>query len=98
LQYTGLVPRREFRLVEARGERFRFYYEGDSDVLHITARHGITDEDAIATFFEATVTEWNEANSRFESSSETHILYWTRHAHDGSVIIISCSRREYGNA
>ena len=78
------MPRREFRLVEAGGERFRFYYEDETEVLHITVRHGTTDEDAVAAFFDATSTEWNEANRRFESVSETHRLYWARHGLDGS--------------
>jgi hypothetical protein len=47
------MPRRLALIVEAGGERFRFYYDRERpEVLHITIRHGTTPEDAIRTFFE----------------------------------------------
>lgn len=55
---------------------------------------GTTPEDAIRTFFEGEARPWDEARSRFETLTETHILYWTRHEHDQSVIVISCFERE----
>ncbi len=79
-------------------ERFRFYYEGDSQELHITVRHRTTVDDAVAAFFEAITFEWDEAHLRWESVSGTHVLLWTRHAFDGSIVVISCMRREVGNA
>ena len=87
-----LVPRREARILEARGERFRFYWDGE--VLHIEQRHGTTTDDAIATFFDGGPSQWDTEHRRYETLSETHGIYWARHAHDGSVIIISCWKRE----
>ena len=84
------VPVRRALIVEANGELFRFYYDRDrSDQLHIVARHGARPEDTIATFFRG-VTIWNDRSMRYETLTETHCLYWTRHAHDRSVIIVSC--------
>jgi hypothetical protein len=88
------MPRRDFRLVEARGERFMFFLDGESEELHITRRHGTTDADAVSTFFEAGTTSWNEERLRWESLSETHLHYWTRCSFDGSVLVITCLRRE----
>jgi hypothetical protein len=94
LQYNNPVPRREALIVEALGERFRFYYDIDlPEVLHITLQHGTTPMEAISTFFEGQPGVWDEGHSRFETMTESHGLYWTRHAYDGSVIVISCFRR-----
>ena len=64
------------------------------ELLHITLRHGTTPEDAIRTFFEGTISAQSESRARFETAAATHRLYWTRHAHDQSVIVISCFERE----
>lgn len=81
-------------IIEANGERFRFYYDrGHPEILHITLHHGTTPEDAVWTFFEGTTGPWNEAQERYETVTESHGIYWTRHAHDQSVIIISCFTR-----
>ena len=86
---------REALIIEAGGERFRFYYDLERpEVLHITRRHGTVPEEAIRAFFEGRTGPWNEARVRFETETETHGLYWTRHPHDQSVIVISCFARE----
>jgi hypothetical protein len=89
------MPIREARIITAGGERFRFYYDLEvPELLHVTLRHGTTPEDAIRTFFEGEAGPWDGARSRFETLTDTHILYWTRHEHDQSVIVISCFERE----
>lgn len=89
------MPIREALIIEDGGERFRFYYDLDvPEVLHVTVRHGTTPEEAIRTFFEGEERPWDEARQRFETATDTHGLYWTRHPHDGSVIVISCFERE----
>jgi hypothetical protein len=83
--------RRRALIVEANGERFRFYYDLDQpEVLHITLRHSTTPRDAIQTFFSGSPSTWDQTYSRFETYTENHGLLWTRHAHDHSVIVISC--------
>jgi hypothetical protein len=46
------VARREAFIVEANGERFRYYDAEHPQILHITLRHGTTPVDAVRTFFE----------------------------------------------
>lgn len=93
LQYNAAVVRREALIIEAGGERFRFYYDREvPEVLHITLQHGTTPDDAVRVFFEGTAT-WYEAHQRFETVTRTHGLYWTRHVHDQSVIVINCFPR-----
>jgi hypothetical protein len=88
------VGRREALIIEASGVRFRFYYDRrHPESLHITQQHGTTPEEAIRTFFEGTTGAWNENRLRFETLTDTHGLYWTRHAFDQSVIVISCFTR-----
>jgi hypothetical protein len=97
LQYTGLVRIRQALILESGGERFRFYYDQEvPEVLHITLRHGTTPEEAIATFFSGETGPWDEARRRFETVTDTHGLYWTRHPHDAAVIMISCFEKETG--
>jgi hypothetical protein len=89
------VLRREALIIEAGGERFRFYYDVEHpEVLHITLRHRTSPEDAIRTFFEGGTHGWDNARARFESLTDTHGLYWARHPNDQSVIVISCFERE----
>lgn len=91
LHYNRPMPVREALIIEAGGERFRFYYDMEApDVLHITHRHGTTPAEAIRTFFADDLRPWNDRRQRYESASATHGLYWTRHPHDGSVIVITC--------
>jgi hypothetical protein len=88
------VGRREALIIEAGGEKFRFYYDREiPEVLHIALQHGTTPQDAIRVFFEGETHPWDEEHARFETVTSTHGLYWTRHAHDQSVIVISCFRR-----
>ena len=88
------MARREALIVEANGEHFRFYYDREHpEVLHITLRHETTPEDAIRIFFVGETTARDEARSRFETQTDTHAIYWTRHSFDQSVIIISCFKR-----
>jgi hypothetical protein len=88
------VAQRQALIVEARGERFRFYYDLEHpEVLHITLHHGTTPQDAIQTFFGGETGSWDQAHRRFETATETHAIYWTRHAHDQSVIVITCFKR-----
>ena len=86
------MERREALILAYEGERFRFYYEDDSSTLHIQVRHGTTTDDAIRTFIEGTTQVWDERHKRHTTYTETHGIYWVRHAHDDSVIIISCWR------
>jgi hypothetical protein len=89
------VPIREALIIEGGGERFRFYYDQEvPEVLHITLRHGAAPEDAIVTFFEGEASPWDEARQRYETITDTHGLYWTRHPNDHSVIVISCFERK----
>jgi hypothetical protein len=88
------MPVRQALLIEARGERFRFYYDRQNPaILHITLRHGTTPEDAVRTFFGGEAQPWDESHDRFMTLSPSHGIYWTRHAHDQSVIILSCFKR-----
>jgi len=92
LQYTFNV--REALIIEAGGERFRFYYDlGVPALLHISLRHGTTPEDAIRVFFEGQTFPWDDTHARYETLTDAHGLYWTRHIHDQSVIVISCFQR-----
>ncbi len=92
MQYNACV--REALILEAGGARFRFYYDVEiPEVLHITLRHGTTPDEAISVFFEGATAPWNAANARYETLTDTHALYWTRHIPDQSVIVISCFRR-----
>jgi hypothetical protein len=89
------MRRRAALIIEAGGERFRFYFDLEvPEVLHITLRHGTTPGDAVRTFFEGEAGPWDDARARSETVTETHGLYWTRHPHDGSVLVISCFERE----
>ena len=89
------MPIREALIIEAGGERVRFYYDVEvPEVLHIALRHGTTPEDAIRTFVEGEQQPWDVARQRLETATDTHGLYWTRHPHDGSVIVITCFHRE----
>lgn len=88
------MPRRQALIIEAGGERFRLD-DGldDPGTLHITRRHGTTATDAIRTFFAGATEPWDESRRRFETRTETRGLFWTRHAHDRSVVVISCFGR-----
>lgn len=76
--YTVNMPKHEYVefFDEATGQGFRFAYdEHVSNELHITVRHGTTPADAILTYFQGNKT-WNPDRLRYETESETHVLYW----------------------
>ena len=89
-----LMARRQALVIDANGERFRFYYDLEHpEALHITVRHNTTPEDAIRMFFTGDAPLEDAVHSRMVTLTQTHGLYWTRHAHDQSVIVISCFGR-----
>lgn len=67
----------------------------DPTVLHITARHGTTADEAIATFMDGQ-TIWDGSHKRFETFTETHGLYWFWWERDRRVGVISCFLRKDG--
>lgn len=88
------MPIRDVLFIETRGERFRFYFDAEEPgSLHIWARHRMTANEAIRVFFEGEGGEWDPMHMRFETRLEDLTLYWTRHRHDDSVLVISCFRR-----
>lgn len=90
------MPKRRYREVTelVTGIRFRFAYDAVNPMrLHIEARHDVTVEDAIRTYLERRTTVWNEVNKRWESESNTHVLYWALHA-SSAVLVITCFRKE----
>jgi hypothetical protein len=88
------VAARHALIIESQGERFRLYYDiEEPSVLHITRRHGTTPEEAVRTFFAGVTESWDESHLRRETHTDTHGPFWTRHAHDHSVIVISCFKR-----
>jgi hypothetical protein len=61
---------------KANGIRFLFKFDQEApDLLHIYARHLMTPDDAIETFFSG-LTVWNAEYKRFETRTMTHVLYW----------------------
>ena len=88
------MAQRRALIIEAGGERFRFYYDLEQpEVLHITLHHGTTPREAIRTFFEGETSAWDETHGRFETVTGTHGIYWTRHPHDQSVLMITSFKR-----
>lgn len=84
-------PSRKWARRRSQGHLFLFKYEEEApDLLHIYVRHLTTPEDAIRTFF-AGQTTWNERHQRFETESETHIVYWFwLDESNKKVLVISC--------
>lgn len=82
----------KFKIVKAQGHTFIFKYDPDDpEILHIYARHLTTIADALDVFFHASFTTWNAQHRRFESSTETHGLYWLwKDEAKKVVVIISC--------
>ena len=76
------------------GTRFRFAYDGTNPTgLHIEVRHEVRADEAIRAYLERQTTNWNEMHKRWESESETHVLFWALHA-SGAVLVITCFRKE----
>ncbi len=88
------MPR--YKPVRSHGFTFLFAYDQtDPALLHIFARHLTTIEDALRTWFDPQAEDvWNEQRQRFETRSETHVLYWTWLEDGQTVLIISCFTRE----
>jgi hypothetical protein len=78
-------------IVKENGILFFFKYDqSDPTQLHIFVRHLASIEDALDAYFDGT-TLWNEENQRFESTNETHTLYWFwLDEKNTKVMIISC--------
>jgi len=83
--------RRRVKTTE-RGIEFHFFYEkGSESNLHITAVHGTTANDAIATYFDG-ITDYDAGHRRFVTTTATHTLFWNWIEQDKSVYVISCIR------
>jgi hypothetical protein len=78
----------------ASGIRFVFKKEaGHPEMLHIYARHVMEPEDAIETYF-AGRTIWNARRERYETTSETHTLYWYWLEERRVVMVVTCFRED----
>ena len=89
------MPKRQYAVITERrtGISFRFALEtAEPVVLHIEARHSVTADEAIRAFLDRQTTIWNDANKRWESESDTHVLYWALHAR-GEILVITCFRK-----
>ena len=73
------------------GVKFVFAFdEVDPSLLHIFARHLVTPEIAIKTWWEGDKEVWNEKHRRYETSSNTHTIYWFWLKKDKVVMVITC--------
>jgi hypothetical protein len=82
----------KYKHQRARGITFVFKYDDIApEHLHIYARHLTSPRDAITAFF-ASKPQWNDKNQRFETYSDTHVVYWFWLKKDAVVMIISCIR------
>lgn len=74
-----------------RGVTFFFKCEPEQpDLLHIFVRHLTTIEDALTVFFESEEV-FNKKYSRYESSNDTHTIYWNWiNESEKKIIIITC--------
>jgi hypothetical protein len=75
---------------------FLFAYERDApDLLHIFARHTTTPEDVFEVWFDAANKDIrNEERRRFETSNDTHTVYWKFSDLEPEVVfVITCFRR-----
>ena len=69
-------PKRRFDKYTAKGIEFYFKYDDVApDLLHIYARHLTAPTEAIETYFYGETT-WNERYKRFETSTDSHGIYW----------------------
>lgn len=95
--------KRPYKVTE-NGFGFHFAWDPDDPAqLHITVRHLTDIDDALDAFFERDHspkgnTLWNEPRKRFETRTETHILFWNwRDPSQTQVRIISCINRKGGS-
>ena len=77
-----------------RGHVFLFKYDTDDEtVLHIYARHLTQPSEAIECFFAGKTTRNHERN-RYETTTETHCLYWFwMNEAERVVYVITCFTR-----
>lgn len=77
-----------------RGVTFFFKYEPpENDLLHIFIRHLITMEEAITVFFDSETT-FNKKHNRYESSNDTHTIYWNWiNEIEKKIIVITCFKK-----
>lgn len=79
------------KYVYSNGFHFHFKYDPNfPKLLHITAKHQTTEEDAIKTFFGGQ-TIWNEKHKRFQTIllNKTLYWYWFRNK-PKKVMVITC--------
>lgn len=76
-----------------RYNNYTFYFKHEPELpelLHIYVRHLTNTTDAISTFFLGTV-RWNKKRNRFETTSNSHCLYWTwLDEKNLKILIITC--------
>jgi hypothetical protein len=82
--------------VRSGGVVFVFKYDlDDPSILHIFARHLMTVDDALRTWFDEDAEDtWNDEYGRFETRSDTRVLYWKWLTEAERVLVISCFTRE----
>lgn len=77
---------------KASGIVFVFKYDDkDPELLHIFARHLMTERDALRIWFEGT-TKWNKECDRHETRTSTEEVTWLWLEQNKAVMIISCYR------
>lgn len=85
--------RKRYERIDEQGISFLFAYEPDTDLLHIFARHATTPEDVFEVWFDDTLDDfWNTARERYETSNDTHTVYWME-MNPTTVFVITCFRR-----
>ncbi len=94
--------RRTRLIVESEGIRFHFFYDKQlTNSLHVEARHQVSVQQAVDTFFngdEAKKTVWNGQRHRFETCFDGLCLYWAWLAKGSEVVVISCFPFNQGEA
>ena len=88
------MRQRRFYRIRDRSTGLIFVFKVDEDapeLLHIYARHVTTPEEAIDTFIRGETT-WNEERQRFETSTDTHCVFWFWLQQDAIVMVVSCFR------
>ena len=84
----------KYKVVYYKEYKFIFKFENDTkeEMLHIWIRHTTEPKDAIKTFLEGN-TIWNKQNKRFETTNETHSVFWFWLDEDKKeIMIITCFR------
>jgi hypothetical protein len=84
----------QYKAVQKGKLTFLFKYDRNNPaLLHISARHLTTIEDALNVFFN-TIPIWNERYNRYESEAITHGIYWFwRDKKQKQIVIITCFRK-----